>query len=72
MKRSYDGPALDHTYQYITERPALEKASETVYATDPEPAGEERTENVPVPDGGPSVPADATGQTTLDDWSRSP
>ncbi len=49
-KRNYEGDALDGTAQYITERPELKDAAEDVeYATDPEPAGEATTENVPLP-----------------------
>jgi hypothetical protein len=66
-QRSYSGPALDGTVQFITERPELD-SEETVYATEPEPAGEETTENVPIPDGGrPEVDC----QTTLADWGWS-
>jgi len=70
-RRSYDGDALDHSWQYFHERPAAEEdTGETVYATDPNPDGEETTENVPVPDGGqPSV--DGDGQTTFEDWGWS-
>ena len=85
MQRSYDGPALDGTYQHISERPVqsapadddeddqddadddLEdgetEAGEVVYATPPEPAGEQTTENVPMPGDRP-----VDGQSTLDDW----
>jgi hypothetical protein len=67
-QRSYDGPPLDATYQYITERPSLdEQAEETLYATDPEPVGEERTENVPTPESDPDRP-DVEGQSTWADW----
>lgn len=68
--RSYDGPALDATYQYITERPELEKeAEDVIYATEPEPQGKETAENVPVPDEPEGVDRpDVEGQTTLDDW----
>lgn len=66
-RRSYDGPALDATYQHITERPSLDKeADDVVYATDPEDTGEETTENVPTPET-PESPA-VEGQSTLDDW----
>lgn len=65
VERTYTGEALDHSWQYWDERPA---ASETVYATDPEPAGEVTTEGVPVPDGG-ERPVDAEGQTTIADWA---
>ena len=66
--RSYEGPALDATYQYITERPSLEQqADEVEYATDPEPGGQESVENVPVPteETGPEV----DGQATLADFA---
>ena len=65
--RSYSGPALDGSVQYITEAPAWQGDGETVDATDPEPEGEETTENVPVPDDCPERP-DIDGQTTFDDW----
>jgi hypothetical protein len=68
---SYEGPAIDGTVQYISEAPAWQGEGETVDATDPEPVGEERTTNVPIPDGG-SRRDDLGGQTTLDDWGRSP
>jgi len=65
-----DGVGIDATYQYITERPALEEeADDVVYATDPEPAGDASAENVPRP---PQTPderrPDADGQTTLDEF----
>lgn len=67
-KRSYDGTELDHSWQYFHERPALEEEAETVvYATDPDDAGEETTENVPAPERGP--PEDVDGQTTVEDWA---
>lgn len=75
-KRSYDGPALDGTVQYITERPALDSdteesddSGETVYATDPEKPGEETAKNVPVPDETDQAP-ERSGQTTLTDWGE--
>jgi hypothetical protein len=76
-RRSYSGRALDGTVQYITERPALDDDSggdETVYATEPEPSGEETTENVPTPESAPGdgPPENVHGQTTLDDWRWSP
>ena len=59
-EREYEGDPLDATEQYITERPELEEeAEEVAYATDPEPAGETTTENVPIPgedDGGCQFP----------------
>ncbi|QLG63100.1 hypothetical protein [Halorarum salinum] len=69
MKRSYSGPALDATYQHISERPAaVGRDGETVYAI-PEPEGQERTENVPMPEPEPDGPAsDRAGQTTISDW----
>lgn len=39
-----------------------------VYATDPEPAGSEQTENVPIPGEDPAP--DTEGQSTLADWAR--
>jgi len=79
---SYSGSPLDCTYQYITERPALQddddddvdeldhEAEDVVYATDPEPTGELRSENVPVPET-PTETPDVDGQSTLDDWGWS-
>lgn len=67
-KRTYEGKPLDGTEQYISEAPYWQdEDSETVYVTPPEPQGEERTENVPVPDEQPDPP-ERTGQTTLADW----
>ena len=69
-RRSYKGDALDGTVQYITERPELDdQADDVVYATEPEPAGEERTENVPTLE---VERPESAGQSTLDDWGRSP
>lgn len=45
-KRDYDGDPLDLTWQDIKDRP-YKSEGETVYATDSEPAGEERTEGTP-------------------------
>jgi hypothetical protein len=67
--RSYDGPALDGTFQPISEAPYWQGDGETVDAT-PADEGEVRAENVPVPDGGAERP-DVEGQTTLDDWGWS-
>lgn len=65
--RSYEGSSLDATYQYITERPALEdQAEDVVYATDPEPAGAVTTEGDPQVGDGP--PDDLEGQTKITDW----
>lgn len=68
-KSSYDGPALDGTIQYISERPELDQEDELVYATEPEPPGRESAENVPVPVERPE-PVHADGQTTLERWAR--
>lgn len=65
-RREYDGPALDLRYQHITERPELDGERDLVYATEPEPAGRETVENVPVPSG----PDRGVGQTRLVEWSR--
>lgn len=65
--RSYDGPALDGTVQYIGEAPYWNGDGETVEVVDDSECGEETTENVPVPDGR----RDLEGQTTLDDWGWS-
>lgn len=72
-QRSYEGGPLDCSWQYFHERPAAQDGDgETVYATDPEPVGEERTEDVPIPDGGQrdrdGPVDDVDGQTTWDDW----
>jgi len=62
-----DGVGIDATYQYITERPALEdQAEDVVYATDPEPAGAMTTEGDPQVGG--DRPDDREGQTTIADW----
>ncbi|WP_459191845.1 hypothetical protein [Halosimplex sp. J119] len=70
MTRSYDGDPLDGTVQYITEAPAWQGDGETVDVVDDTELGEERTENVPIPDGGERS-EDADGQTTLDEWGWS-
>lgn len=76
VERSYEGPELDGTYQHIAERPVQStdddqeddaddvEPGETVYATDPEPDGEQTTENVPMPGDRPDV----EGQSTFEDW----
>jgi hypothetical protein len=68
--RSYDGPALDGTVQYISEAPHWQGDGETVDVVDDEPTGEETVEDVPVPDAGDRRP-DVEGQTTLEDWGWS-
>ncbi|WP_265112303.1 hypothetical protein [Halosolutus halophilus] len=72
-RREFHGGAIDGTYQAITERPELEDQAEKVeYATDPEDAGEERTENVPIPDDLDTVERpDVDGQSTFSDWGWS-
>lgn len=44
----------------------------TIYATDPEPPGRERTENVPIPGSEPEqspwIDPEDTEQSSLDDW----
>ena len=71
-RRAYSGDPLDHSWQYFHERPTADDddTGETVYATDPEPAGEENAENVPVPDDG-QRPINVDGQTTFKDWGWS-
>ncbi|MFC7134361.1 MULTISPECIES: hypothetical protein [Salinibaculum] len=75
VERTYEGQPLDGTYQHITERPVQSpddqeddaddvEAGETVYATDPEPDGEQTVENVPMPGDRPDV----EGQSTFEDW----
>lgn len=66
-RRKYRGPALDGTMQHISESPVWAGDGETVDATDPEPVGEETTENVPLADGGEQRD-DLEGQTSLSDW----
>ena len=68
--RSYEGPALDGTYQAITEAPYWQGDGETVDVVDNTPVGEATTEDVPVPDGGREHP-DVDGQSTLADWGWS-
>ena len=68
-QRSYQGPALDETVQYLGEAPHWAAGEgETVDATDREDPGEERTENVPVPE---VETPDVDGQSTLEDWGWS-
>jgi hypothetical protein len=66
-KRSYEGPSLDGSVQYLSEAPYWQGTGETVEVIDDAPAGEETVEDVPSPDDGVTRP-DETGQTTLDDW----
>jgi len=63
-KRSYDGPALDATYQAITEAPHWQGEGETVAVVDDAPVGEQTTEGVDVPEAGDG----REGQTTWADW----
>jgi len=68
--RSYDGFALDGSYQTIDEAPYWQGDGETVNVVDDRlEGGDERTENVPVPDGGQRP--DVDGQSTLSDWGWS-
>lgn len=67
--RSYEGPALDGTVQYISEAPHWQGEGETVDVVDDRELGEETVEGVPVPDGGERP--DREGQTTLDEWGWS-
>ncbi|WP_324757052.1 hypothetical protein [Haloarcula montana] len=71
-RSSYSGDPLDGTVQYITERPELDDNGETVDVVDDriDAEGEERVENVPIPEDEPDRP-DAGGQSTLDDWGWS-
>jgi hypothetical protein len=67
--RQYDGPALDGTVQHISEATYWQGDGETVDVVDNTPVGEERTEGVPVPDGGAERPdVDEDRQTRLDEW----
>lgn len=68
MKRTYEGPDLDGTVQYLSEAPYWQNDGETVDVT-PEETGEERAENVPIP-GKPNI-ENIDGQTTFDDWGWS-
>ncbi|WIV68240.1 hypothetical protein [Natrialbaceae archaeon AArc-T1-2] len=72
-RRSYSGDSLDVTYQAITERPELEEeAEDVIYATDPEPIGEERTDGVPELDDQDDVERpDVDGQSAFEDWGWS-
>ena len=69
-KASYQGPALDGTYQSISEAPYWRGDGETVDVVDDTPQGEERTEGVPEVDRD-DRPDDVDGQTTFDDWGWS-
>jgi len=73
-QRAYHGPALDGTYQHISEVYA-DPDGETVAVVDDAEAGEVRTENVPLPpktadERRPDVDEDR--QTRLDEWRWSP
>ncbi|MXV62056.1 hypothetical protein GS429_08280 [Natronorubrum sp. JWXQ-INN-674] len=72
-RREARGGSIDASIQYITERPELDEQADRVeYATEPEDVGEERTENVPVPEEPETVERpDVDGQTTLEDWGWS-
>jgi hypothetical protein len=66
MGASYDGPALDGTYQHISEVYS-DPDGETVHVVNDAEAGEVRTEGVPDAEiRGPDEP----GQATLDDFQR--
>jgi hypothetical protein len=72
MGASYDGPALDGTYQPISEAPYWSDG-ETVAVVDDAEAGEVQTEGVPVPGDGAQRPdVDEDRQTRLDEWRWSP
>jgi len=62
--RSYEGPALDGTVQYLGEAPYHQGDGETVDVVDDEPVGEERVENIPDLQERPDV----EGQSTWSDW----
>lgn len=71
MTRSASGVEINAAWQYWDERPnktAANPDGETVYATEPEPAGSEQAENVPVPDPVADTRPAREGQTTLADW----
>ncbi|MFC6973627.1 hypothetical protein ACFQL1_01445 [Halomicroarcula sp. GCM10025709] len=70
-RSSYSGDPLDGTVQWIGERPELDDG-ETVDVVDDriDAEGEERVENVPIPEDEPDRP-DVDGQSTLDDWGWS-
>jgi len=64
--RSYEGPSLDGSVQYLSEAPYWQGEGETVKVVDDAPAGEETGEGVQSPDDGVTQPEE-TGRTTLDD-----
>jgi hypothetical protein len=71
--RSYEGPPLDGSVQYLAEAPYWRSdGGETVDVVDDEETGEVSAENVPQP---PQTPderrPDVDGQTTFDDWEWS-
>jgi len=63
--RSYEGPALDGTVQYLGDAPHWQGDGETVDVVDDTPLGEETTTNVP--DLQVERP-DVDGQSTWADW----
>ena len=72
-RRSYEGPDLDGTVQYISEAPVWSADGETVDAPgdDTRDAGTEAIENVPSPDDDRS-PETTYGQNSLDEFGWSP
>jgi hypothetical protein len=62
--RSYEGPALDGTVQYLGDAPHWQGDGETVDVVDDEPVGTETTTNVPDLQARPDV----DGQSTWADW----
>jgi hypothetical protein len=62
--RSYEGPALDGTVQYLGDAPHWQGEGETVDVVDDTPVGEETVENVP----DLQARSDVEGQSTWSDW----
>ncbi|MFC7175294.1 hypothetical protein ACFQL0_21540 [Haloplanus litoreus] len=62
--RSYEGPALDGTVQYLGRAPYHQGDGETVDVVDDEPTGEETTTNIPDLQERPAVER----QSTWADW----
>lgn len=68
-ERSYEGPPVDGTVQYLGDAPHWQGDGETVAVVDDETSGETTVEDVPSPE--TDRPDDVDGQSTLDDWGWS-
>lgn len=68
-QRAYDGPALDGTFQSISEAPYWQGEGETVDVVDDTELGEITTEGEP--DIGSDKAPDVDGQSTWEDWGWS-